>query len=137
MLAERGYQIQIAADGEQALAIATARPESIDLLVTDMVMPGLNGRQTAAALRTTQPRMRVLYISGYTDDTVVRAGGYEPGIAFLQKPFSSRQLAEALQTLTASAGSNELPLPGAKAHARVKAHWSGEPMPHSLAPSSR
>ena len=56
-------------------------------------MPGLNGRQTAEAVLELQPQTKVLYMSGYTDDAVIRVGHFEPGIAFIQKPFSGEELA--------------------------------------------
>ncbi|HVC88093.1 MAG TPA: PAS domain S-box protein [Gaiellaceae bacterium] len=100
MLTERGYSILVAADGEEAVAIAqAASPGTVDLIVTDLIMPGLDGRQTAAAVRERQPQARVLYISGYTDDEAVKAGGYEPGIAFLQKPFGIDELDEKIREL--------------------------------------
>jgi two-component system, cell cycle sensor histidine kinase and response regulator CckA len=92
MLNQHGYRLLTAAGGEQALALAQAEPGTIDLLLTDLVMPGMNGRETAEAVRASQPQEKVLFMSGYTDDTVVRHGGYEPGIAFIQKPFSSDEL---------------------------------------------
>jgi DNA-binding response OmpR family regulator len=62
-------------------------------------MPGMNGRETAKALRDDQPLARVLYMSGYTDDVVIRVGGLEPGVAFIQKPFSGEDLAHRVREL--------------------------------------
>jgi two-component system cell cycle sensor histidine kinase/response regulator CckA len=92
MLEGRGYRVTAAANGPEALALAETAPHTIDLLLTDLVMPGLNGRETAAALRESQPQAKVLYMSGYTDDIVVRCGGLEPGTAFIQKPFGSQEI---------------------------------------------
>lgn len=92
MLTQRGYSLCVAASGEEAVALAQTQPASFDLVVSDLVMPGLNGRQTAEAVCAYQPQAKVLYISGYTDDEAVQVGGYEPGIAFLQKPFSIDEL---------------------------------------------
>ena len=92
MLTQRGYSLCVAASGEEAVVLAQTQPASFDIVVSDLVMPGLNGRQTAEAVCAYQPQARVLYISGYTDDQLVQVGGYEPGIAFLQKPFSIDEL---------------------------------------------
>jgi len=93
MLERHGYRIVAAASGEEAVSLAHADPNSVDLILTDLVMPGMNGRETAKALRDDQPLARVLYMSGYTDDVVIRVGGFEPGVAFIQKPFSGEDLA--------------------------------------------
>jgi two-component system cell cycle sensor histidine kinase/response regulator CckA len=91
MLEARGYQVLMAASGDEALRLA-ARHGSIDLLVTDVVMPGMSGRQAALLLVPAHPKMRVLYLSGYTNEAIVRHGMLEPGIAFLQKPFTAETL---------------------------------------------
>jgi FixJ family two-component response regulator len=62
-------------------------------MVTDVIMPGMSGAQLASRLSVPRPEMKVLYVSGYTDDTIVRHGVLEPGLAFLQKPFSPKTLA--------------------------------------------
>jgi PAS domain S-box-containing protein len=91
-LAARGYQVLDAADGMQALEIAAAHAGKIQLLITDVVMPRLSGRELAARLAATRPDLKVLYISGYTDDSVFRHGVLEGGMAFLQKPFNLKAL---------------------------------------------
>lgn len=78
-----------ASDGAEALKAAGAHTGTIDLLVTDMVMPHLGGRQVADKLRAERPGLRVLYLSGYTDTAAARQGLMEPGAEFLQKPFST------------------------------------------------
>jgi FixJ family two-component response regulator len=62
-------------------------------MVTDVIMPGMSGAQLASRLSASRPEMKVLYVSGYTDDTIVRHGVLERGLAFLQKPFSPKTLA--------------------------------------------
>jgi two-component system cell cycle sensor histidine kinase/response regulator CckA len=62
-------------------------------MVTDVIMPGMNGAQLATQLSAPRPEMKVLYVSGYTDDTIVRQGVLEQGLSFLQKPFSPKTLA--------------------------------------------
>jgi FixJ family two-component response regulator len=63
------------------------------LLVTDVVMPGMTGREVGLLLAPAHPTMRVLYLSGYTDESIAHHGMLEPGIAFLQKPFTAEALA--------------------------------------------
>jgi PAS domain S-box-containing protein len=93
MLEARGYHVLVGASGDDALRVAARHGGSIDLLVTDVVMPGMSGRQAALLLVPAHPKMRVLYLSGYTDEAIVRHGMLEPGIAFLQKPFTTDTLA--------------------------------------------
>ena len=97
ILAERGYRVLSAGDGEDALAVWRDAGTAIDLLVTDVVMPRLGGRELYGRLSTAQPGLRVLYISGYTDDTIVRLGVREEGVAFLQKPFTAESLARSVR----------------------------------------
>jgi PAS domain S-box-containing protein len=92
VLERQGYTVLEAPQGNAALAIAAAHDGPIHLLLTDVVMPGLSGRQVADELTRLRPDMRVLYASGYTDDAVVRHGVLEAGIAYLQKPFTAASL---------------------------------------------
>jgi len=87
-----GYRVLAAADGKAALALADTQP-TIDLLVTDVVMPEMNGRELAERLRARRPGLKVIYMSGYTDDAVVRHGVIGASDAFLQKPFTPLALA--------------------------------------------
>jgi PAS domain S-box-containing protein len=93
VLERQGYTVLEAPHGNAALALATAHDGPIHLLLTDVVMPGLSGRQVADQLKQLRPDTRVLYASGYTDDAVVRHGVLEAGIAYLQKPFTTGGLA--------------------------------------------
>lgn len=93
-LRDQGYEVVAAAGGEEALRTSAAHPARIDLLLTDIIMPGMNGRALAERAATVRPEMRVLYMSGYTDDVIARHGVLEPGTPFVQKPFSPRVLAE-------------------------------------------
>jgi PAS domain S-box-containing protein len=88
-----GYTVLEAQDGEEALRVAQAHSGAIDLLITDVVMPGIGGRRLAEALSRFRPGIKVLYVSGYTDDAVVRHGVLETEVAFLQKPFAMATLA--------------------------------------------
>jgi two-component system cell cycle sensor histidine kinase/response regulator CckA len=88
MLERQGYTVLDAPDGEAALKVAAAHQGTIHLLLTDVVMPGLSGRHLAARLTQLVPGVKVLYMSGYTDDAIVHHGILQPGIAYLQKPFT-------------------------------------------------
>jgi CheY-like chemotaxis protein len=92
ILEEAGYTVLTAVDGEQGLSVARAHKGPLDLLLTDVVMPRMSGREIAARLRLERPGVAVLYMSGYTDDTVVHHGVLESGAAFLQKPISPEAL---------------------------------------------
>lgn len=83
-----GYAVGEARSGEDAMAWCRARNRPPDLLVTDIVMSGMNGRELAIALQALHPRVPVLYLSGYTDDAVLRRGVSSSGVHFLQKPFT-------------------------------------------------
>ena len=88
VLKANGYTVLVAATGPDAERVAGQHAGPIHLLLTDVVLPGLDGRQVAERLTAARPGIRVLYLSGYTDDAIVRHGVLEPGVAFLQKPFS-------------------------------------------------
>ncbi len=87
VLERQGYTVLAAPSGADALALAAQHGVTIHLLLTDVVMPGMSGRDLADRLTAQRPGIRVLYISGYTDNAIVRHGMLEPGLAYLQKPF--------------------------------------------------
>jgi len=93
MLKRYGYNVLEAADGPTALQLAAGYAEPIDLLLTDVVMPEMNGRDLADRIQAARPATKVLFMSGYTDDAVVRHGILQDGIAYLQKPFTPGSLA--------------------------------------------
>ena len=93
MLASHGYTVLAAPSGADALELAASHAGPIHLLVTDVVLPGMSGRELAARFQSVRPGLKVLYTSGYTDEAVVHHGVLDPGIAFLQKPFTSGALA--------------------------------------------
>jgi len=88
----KGYRVVEAENGETGLTMAAKHEGNIDLVITDVVMPGMGGREMAQRLTETHPKIKVLYLSGYTEDTVVSEGAAESGTAFLQKPFTLQHL---------------------------------------------
>jgi len=94
LLRDCGYTVLATRDGADAVRLASEHAGRIDLLVTDVVMPRMDGRAVADRLRTLQPGIKVLFLSGYTDDAVVRHGVHEAAVAFLQKPFTPHALTE-------------------------------------------
>ncbi len=92
-LKSKGYEVLEASGGEDALRIGRGHGKPIHLLVTDVVMPGMSGREVARNLEHLNPRMKVLYMSGYADDAIVRHGALEKGLSFIQKPFTPAALA--------------------------------------------
>jgi two-component system cell cycle sensor histidine kinase/response regulator CckA len=93
VLERHGYTVRAAPNGVLALKLLAANPGEVHLLLTDVVLPGMSGRQLATQFSALRPDARVLFMSGYTSDAVVRHGVLEPGIAYLQKPFSPEALA--------------------------------------------
>jgi len=92
-LQTQGYKVLTATRGDQALKIAGRREQKIDLMVTDVVMPGMSGRELAKLILQGRPQARVLFLSGYTEDAVLHQGALDTGTAFLQKPFTLDALA--------------------------------------------
>jgi signal transduction histidine kinase len=93
VLERHGYTVLEAASAEAALDLATRYSGTIHLLLTDVVMPGLNGRELASRLADLRNDARVIFMSGYTDDAVTRHGVLEPGAAYVQKPFTPDAIA--------------------------------------------
>jgi len=94
MLQAQGYTVLEAADGNEALALAKAHGPKIQLLVTDVIMPGLSGKMLAEWLGQERPMIRVLFISGHINNNAVRDARLKPGTYFLQKPFNPLDLAK-------------------------------------------
>jgi two-component system cell cycle sensor histidine kinase/response regulator CckA len=93
LLREQGYTVLEAGNGEEALRLTEAQIEpEIHLLLTDVVMPQMGGKELADRLQAERPNLKVLFTSGYTDDAIVHHGVLEPGIAFLEKPFTASTL---------------------------------------------
>lgn len=94
ILRRKGYSVIEAHNPAVALEICANRAEPIELMVTDVVMPGMTGRELARRLAPIQPSMRVLYMSGYTEDAIVRRGVLDPDIPFIEKPFTPSSFAQ-------------------------------------------
>jgi PAS domain S-box-containing protein len=92
-LAAKGYRVMEAQNGESGVAAAARHDGKIDLVITDVVMPGMGGRELVKQLAQTRPETKVLYLSGYTEDAIVSEGTIDSGAAFLQKPFTLQNLA--------------------------------------------
>jgi PAS domain S-box-containing protein len=97
VLQEQGYTVLVAPDGPQALELSTHHVEPIHLLLTDVVLPGVSGKELAETLVQAQPGLKTLYMSGYTDEAISHHGVLEPGVAFLQKPVSLITLARKIR----------------------------------------
>jgi two-component system, cell cycle sensor histidine kinase and response regulator CckA len=102
-LEAKGYKVLEADNGEAALRIASAHPGSIDMLITDVVMPGMSARELAKELGASHPHSRILFLSGYTEDAIVQHGVLQPGTAFLEKPFTLQSLASKVREVLGSA----------------------------------
>jgi CheY-like chemotaxis protein len=97
-----GFAVLDAADGQEALVLAQSHDGPIDALVTDVVMPGIGGPELAEKVRALRPEIGVLLVSGYTDRSVVERGLLKDGTSFLQKPFSTQDLGDAVRSVLPS-----------------------------------
>jgi two-component system cell cycle sensor histidine kinase/response regulator CckA len=94
-----GYEVLTASDGREALQMVLGRHPRVDLLVTDVMMPHVHGRALAGALRERQPGLRVLFMSGYGEDHMIRRGLGEEPVAFVEKPFSAAALLDRVRAV--------------------------------------
>jgi two-component system cell cycle sensor histidine kinase/response regulator CckA len=91
LLERQGYTVLLAANADDALSLVEQNP-SIDLLLTDVVMPGVSGPELTRTVLQQRPALKVIYMSGYTEDAIVKHGVLNPGIAFLHKPFTAEAI---------------------------------------------
>ena len=120
MLTSLGYKVIEARHGRDALTLADTNVH-IDLLVTDVVMPELGGRELATTLREVRPGLPVLFMSGYTDDELLRRGILEPGVRLLRKPFNKIDLARVVRALLTGAAATSAEVIGGEVNAAVTA----------------
>jgi len=99
LLLRLGYRVHAFADGEATLAALHGLPEDVALIVTDVVMPGIDGRRLAAEVTRRRPNIKVLFTSGYTDDVLGSLGVLEPGTHFLPKPYRLEALASRVRAV--------------------------------------
>ena len=99
MLRMKGYRVVEARHGGEALLLCEQRPGEFDLMVTDVVMPQMSGRQLAERLAPLQPKMKVLFMSGHTEDAVLRHGVENALVTMIQKPFTPVALAHRVRAV--------------------------------------
>ncbi len=102
VLLMHGYRVLDAENGEDALRVCKEHDGQIDLMITDVVMPKMGGKKLAERLQPLYPHMKVIYMSGYTDNAIVEHGVLAPGLNFLQKPFSPEGLARKVREVLKS-----------------------------------
>jgi two-component system cell cycle sensor histidine kinase/response regulator CckA len=91
-LLARGYKVLVAENGEAGLRQVREQRGALDMIITDVVMPGMSGRELAKQVTADWPKIKVLFLSGYTEESIIHDGVLEAGTAFLQKPFSLQAL---------------------------------------------
>jgi CheY-like chemotaxis protein len=101
VLDQEGYDVMVAASGEEAVRVCESFTGTIDLVIADVVMPGLSGPETIARVRASRPGTRVIFVSGYTADALGDRHPLGSGTRFLQKPFKPDDLTDAVRTALA------------------------------------
>jgi two-component system cell cycle sensor histidine kinase/response regulator CckA len=99
MLEKQGYTVLEAANGQDALSLEAHDPDRIDLLLTDVIMPGMNGPELARRISGLRPGVRVLFMSGYTDRAIRLHDKFGDGTNFIQKPFNTNSLSKKVKEL--------------------------------------
>jgi CheY-like chemotaxis protein len=105
-----GYKVVVATHGLEAVELVRDHNVAFDLLVTDVVLPAMNGRQLYDQLRESRPGLRVVFMSGYTDDLIAHHGVLEPGVSFVEKPFNQETLARKVRETLDRGGGQSIPL---------------------------
>ena len=98
-LQQHGYRVLTAENGEDALRVGEAHDGSIDLLLTDVIMPKMSGKDVVKRLQPLYPHMKVIYMSGYTDNAIFHHGVLEPELNFFEKPFTPEELARKVREI--------------------------------------
>jgi len=109
ILQSHGYKVLSASDGFEALHIANQQKSTIQLLLTDVVMPGMSGRELSERLTKLRPDTKVVYMSGYTDDAIVRHGVLTPDLTILQKPFTQKALLQKVRSVLDTGATSQKP----------------------------
>jgi len=99
ILTHAGYDVRVAVSGVEALAMMEQDPDAVDLLLTDVIMPGMSGPKLAAELLQRRPDIKILFVSGYTNESLTSRGVLEDGVELLQKPFSSSELKQQVRSV--------------------------------------
>jgi DNA-binding NtrC family response regulator len=99
VLPKLGYTLLEAVHGQDALWVINHYPDPIHLVLTDVVMPGLSGKALAEQLSSSRPELKILFMSGYTDEAIAHHGVLNPGVDFLQKPFTLMGLARKIRSV--------------------------------------
>jgi|GEM_PF-4636559 len=141
MLKILGYTVFPAASPQEALAICTEAARPIDCVVTDVIMPGMSGRELVEKVSALRPGIRTLYMSGYTSDVIAHHGVLDEGVFFIQKPFDMNSIHKKIQEVMNAAPPDRAPgfLPPAGAGPGGTPQWAGRSRPIATgtsAPSS-
>ena len=99
ILKRRGYRVLSAASIKQCRQVLDKNSGSLDMVVTDVVMPEMNGKELVDYIKTGYPQIKVLFMSGYTDDIIVNHGVLDNGVHFIQKPFTVKELADQVRKI--------------------------------------
>ncbi len=99
ILEELGYSVLAAGNGEEAILASGRHTGVIHALITDIIMPHMGGKELSEKIRALRPSAKVLFMSGYTDNTIGRHGVLDPGVSFIQKPFSPLALARKVRAM--------------------------------------
>ena len=106
ILTESGYTVLVARNGREGVEVATKNGDRIDLIVTDVIMPVLGGKDMINEIQPILPQVPVMFMSGYTDDALAEHGVLEPGIFFIEKPFSPARLTYKVREILDAAGAS-------------------------------